>query len=130
MPGYRIKCERGMSRPRAGFGFQRSLGRQEVGLRVNGVNVDEVGAQVRDQDVLLGGVEECFVRVWRVLAVWDCARAGEGVGEGLGGRDMAGGGDVVSLEGTACAVVERRWGSVVCRTEVFDVGGLFAFGKL
>jgi hypothetical protein len=79
--------------------------------------VDEVSAEVWDQDVLPGRVEDCFVGVWGVLTAGDCARTGQRIGEGLRGCDVARGGYVVSLEGTAGTVMERDWESVVCRTK-------------
>jgi hypothetical protein len=46
-----------------------------------------------------------------VLTAGDCPGAGEGVGECLGGGDLAGRGYVVRLEGASGTVVERE-GSV------------------
>ena len=104
----RIQREGGMTRSRACFGFQRRLGREEVGFLVDGVDADEIGAEIWDQDVLLGWIEDRFVRVGSVLAVEDCAGAGQGVGECLGGGDVASGGDVVGLEGASGAVLGRE----------------------
>jgi hypothetical protein len=114
----RIKRECSMAWSRAGFGFQRRLGGEEVGSLVDGVYADEIGSKVWDQDVLLGGVEDGFVWVRGVLAAGDCARAGKGVGECLGGGDVAGGGYVVGLERAAGAVVGEEE-SVACRTDVY-----------
>ena len=71
----RIEREGGMARSRAGFCFQRGSRGEQVRGSVDGVDADEVGAQVVDQEVLLRRVKERFVRVWRVLAVGDRAGA-------------------------------------------------------
>ena len=94
----RIEREGGMAWAGAGFCFQRRPRGEQVRGGVDGVDADQVGAQVGDQEVLLRRVEEGFVRVWRVLAVGDGAGArGEGVGEELGRSQVAGRGYVVGL---------------------------------
>jgi hypothetical protein len=50
-----------MARSGAGLGFQRCLRREDVGFLVNGIDADEVGSEIRDEDVLLGGVEDCLM---------------------------------------------------------------------
>jgi hypothetical protein len=103
-----IKRECGVAWPGAGFGFQRRLGGEEVGLLVDGVYVDQVGSEVWNQDVLLGRVEDCFVWVRGVLTARDGPGAGEGVGEELGRSDVAGRGYVVRLKSASGAMVEER----------------------
>ena len=78
MAGDWIECEGGVAGSGARFGFQRRRGGEQVGCRVDGVDVDKVGAEVGDEDVLPCRVEDGFVRVRRVLAVGDGARAGRG----------------------------------------------------
>jgi hypothetical protein len=95
----------------ASLGFQRRLCREDIGFLVDGIDVDEIGSKIWDEDVLLGGVEECFMWVRGVLTAGYCPGAGEGVGECLGGGDVAGRRYVVRLEGASGAVVERE-GSV------------------
>jgi hypothetical protein len=53
--------ECGMAWSGAGLGFQWCLGREDVGILVNGIDADEVGSEIRDEEVLLGGVEDCLV---------------------------------------------------------------------
>jgi len=50
-----------MARSGAGLGFQRRLRCEDVGFLVDGIDADEIRSEVRDEDVLLGGVEDCFV---------------------------------------------------------------------
>jgi hypothetical protein len=110
-----------MAWPGAGFGFQRRLGGEEVGLLVDDVYVDKVGSEIWDQDVLLGRVEDCFVWMGCVLTARDGSGAREGVGEGLGRGDVAGSGYVVGLESASGAMVGKRK-SAAYRTDMFDVG--------
>lgn len=57
----RIKRECGMARSGAGLGFQRRLRREDVGFLVDGIDADEIRSKIGDEDVLLGGVDDCFV---------------------------------------------------------------------
>jgi hypothetical protein len=57
----RIKRERSMARSGASLGFQRRLRREDVCFLVDGIDADEIRSEVGDEDVLLGGVEDCFV---------------------------------------------------------------------
>jgi hypothetical protein len=91
----------------AGFGFQRRLDGEEVGVLVDGVYVHKVGSEVWDEDVLLGWVEDCFVWMGCVLTARDGPRPGQGVCEDLGRGDVAGRGYVVGLESASGTMVEE-----------------------
>jgi hypothetical protein len=50
-----------MARSGARLGFQRRLLREDVGFLVDGIYVDEIRSEIGDEDVPLGGVEDCLV---------------------------------------------------------------------
>lgn len=114
----RIKREGAVAWSGASFSFQRREGRQEVGLLVDGVYVDKIGSEIGDKEILLSGVEDCFVRVGSLLTVGDWSGAREGVGEYLRGSDVAGRGYVVGLE--RASGTTQREGSVACKTRLMD----------
>ena len=75
--------ESGVAGPGAGWGLERGLLGQSLGLGVNGEDADEVGAEIGHDDVLTSRVEDGLMWVRRGLAVWDCTWAGHGEAEGL-----------------------------------------------
>lgn len=67
--GYAVgRPEDAVSWPGAGHDFERGLRGDEAGGGVEAEDADEVGAQVRDEDELAGGIQNGFVRVGSVLS--------------------------------------------------------------
>lgn len=79
---------------------------EESGSGIDGEDADEIGAEIWDDDVFLGWVQECFVGMRGQLSLERIgSRAGHGKGDGLEGRESSICLDIVGGERGTIAVV-------------------------
>lgn len=93
-----------VARARAGLDAEGRNVLESQGDRVERVEVDEIHAQIGDQQELARGVQDRLVRVRRILAVGVGGRAGQREGLCLEELQVAGVGDVPCGEGRAATI--------------------------
>lgn len=96
-----------MARARARLDADRRDARQLQAVGVEGVQVDKIHAQIRDEQELARGVEDRHVRVRRVLAIGIGGRASQLVVDGLDKLQIGGIRNVPCGEGRTTAVSKK-----------------------
>lgn len=97
-----------VARTRTSFDADGRDARHLQAVRVEGVEMDEIHAQIGDKQELARGVEDRLVRVRRVLAIGIGGRAGQLEVDGLDQLQVGGIGNVPCGEGRATAVSKKR----------------------
>lgn len=97
-----------VTRARARLDADGSDARQFQGVRVEGIKVNEIHAQIRNEQELSRGVKNRLVRVRRILAIRIGWRAGQLVVDGLEQLQIGGIGHIPCGEGRATAVFEEK----------------------